>query len=134
MPSRHSKVCSLMLSMFWLPSPPLLFALVCFWVPPPPPPSLRYICFGWNLPSPPQFLCLWNLEKKNNNEYWYLWLNSICILRSPSGISIKWTPLVHDKSVHFIEMSKAIACHSLTGLNIIFHDNLFNISYCHYNQ
>ena len=30
---------------------------------------------------------------------------------------------------------KAIACHSLTGLNIIiFHDGLFNISYCHYKQ
>ena len=30
----------------------------------------------------------------------------ICIsvpLRSHSGISIKWTPLVHDKSVRFIE-------------------------------
>ena len=32
-------------------------------------------------------------------------------------------------------LAKAIARHSLTGLNIvIFHDGLFNISYCHYNQ
>ena len=31
-------------------------------------------------------------------------------------------------------MAKAIARHSLTGLNIIiFHDGLFNTSYCHYN-
>ena len=31
--------------------------------------------------------------------------------------------------------AKAIAPHSLTGLNfVIFHDGLFNISYCHYNQ
>ena len=32
-------------------------------------------------------------------------------------------------------LAKAIARHSLTGLNIvIFHDGLFNISQCHYNQ
>ena len=32
-------------------------------------------------------------------------------------------------------LAKAIARHSLTGLNIIiFHDGLFNIWYCHYNQ
>ena len=32
-------------------------------------------------------------------------------------------------------LAKAIARHSLTGLNIIiFHGGLFNISYCHYNQ
>ena len=28
---------------------------------------------------------------------------STCLLRNHSGISIKWTPLVHDKSVRFIE-------------------------------
>ena len=27
------------------------------------------VCFDWNSTSPPQFLCLWNLEKRNNNEY-----------------------------------------------------------------
>ena len=32
-------------------------------------------------------------------------------------------------------LAKTIARHSLTGLNIIiFHDGLFDISYCHYNQ
>ena len=31
-------------------------------------------------------------------------------------------------------LAKGIARHSLTGLNIMFHDGLFNISYCHYNQ
>ena len=32
-------------------------------------------------------------------------------------------------------LAKVIVRHSLTGLNIIiFHDGLFNISYCHYNQ
>ena len=32
-------------------------------------------------------------------------------------------------------LAKVIACHSLTGLNIIiFHDGLFNISHCPYNQ
>ena len=43
-------------------------------------------------------------RKEINNEYQYLWLNSTCLLRSHSGISIKWTPLVHDKIVHFMEM------------------------------
>ena len=32
-------------------------------------------------------------------------------------------------------LAKEIVRHSLTGLDIIiFHDGLFNISYCHYNQ
>ena len=44
-------------------------------------------------------------RKEINNQYQYLSLNSTCLLRSHSGISIKWTPLVHDKSVHFMEMS-----------------------------
>ena len=30
------------------------------------------------------------------SEYYYLWLNSTCLLKSYNGISIKWTPLVHD--------------------------------------
>ena len=30
-------------------------------------------------------------------------LSPLCLLRSHSGISIKWTPFVHDKSVRFIE-------------------------------
>ena len=73
------------------PSAPL-FALVSFWALPSPP-----RCFGWNSPSPPQFLYLWYLDKRNYNEYYYL--------LSHSEISVKWTPLVHDKSVRFMEMS-----------------------------
>ena len=34
---------------------------------------------------------------------YYLWLSSTCLLKIHSGISIKWTPLVHDKSFRFIE-------------------------------
>ena len=49
-----------------------------------------------------QFL---KLNKEINNDYQYLWLNSTCLLRSCSGVPIKWTPLVHDKSVRFMEMS-----------------------------
>ena len=41
-------------------------------------------------------------RKEINDEYQYLWLNSMCLLRRHSGISIKWTPLVHDKSVPFM--------------------------------
>ena len=33
------------------------------------------------------------------------WLNSTCLLRHHSGISMKLIPLVHDESVHFMEMS-----------------------------
>ena len=62
----------------------------------------RYVRLGQNSPSLRQFLYLRNLEKKINDEHQYLWLNSTCLLRSHSGISIKWTPLVHDKSVPFM--------------------------------
>ena len=61
--------------------------------------------FVQNSPSPRQFLYLRNLEKK------YLWLNSTCLLRSHSGFSIKWTLLVHNKSVCFIEMSTLSKVH-----------------------
>ena len=49
--------------------PPPLFALVCFRAPHPPfhPPSPKVHLFwqGTTHPSPPQFLYLWNLEKRN---------------------------------------------------------------------
>ena len=60
--------------------------------------------------TPPLHLIFYTCEiqRKEINEYQYLWLNSKCLLRSHCGISIKWTPLVHDKcllygDVHFIE-------------------------------
>ena len=38
-------------------------------------------------------------------------------------------------TVFVLWLAKEIARHSFTGLNIIiFHEGLFNISYCHYNQ
>ena len=45
------------------------------------------------------------LRKEINNEYQYLWLNSTCLLKSHSRISINCTPLMHDKSIHFMETS-----------------------------
>ena len=51
-------------------------------------------------PSPPP------PRKEINDEYQYLWLNSTCLLRSRSGISIKWTSLVHNKSVGFMASEK----------------------------
>ena len=48
-------------------------------------------------PLPLNFFYLWYLDKRNYNEYYYL--------LSHSEISVKWTPLVHDKSVRFMEMS-----------------------------
>ena len=74
--------------------------------------SSSYVCFDQNSPSPPQFLYLWNLEKGNkelNNECWYLWFNSTCLLRSRSGISIKvntivaWQKCLFYGDVRFIE-------------------------------
>ena len=56
------KVRSLKIPEFW-PSPPSLLALVRFWAPPSP--TRTYVRFGKNSLSPPQFLYLWNLEKRN---------------------------------------------------------------------
>ena len=90
----------------------------------------RYVRLGQNSPSLRQFLYLRNLEKKINDEHQYLWLNSTCLLRSHSGISIKWTPFAPMTKVSDLWMEKEIAHHSLTGLySMIFHDGLFNISY-----
>ena len=55
------------------------------------------------LPSP-SISILVKFRVKLNNEYQYLWLNSTWFLRTHSGISIKRTPLVQDKSVRFMEM------------------------------
>ena len=35
----------------------------------------------------------------------------MCLLRSHSGITITWTPLVLDKSVHFMETSTLLRVH-----------------------
>ena len=57
-------------------------------------------------------------------------MNSTCLLRSDGGISIKWTPLVHDKSVRFIESPsknqksskvnmKSTICHDFPSPNLL---------------
>ena len=43
------------------------------------------------------------IQRKEINDYQYVWLNSTCLFRGHSGISINWKPLVHGKSVRFIE-------------------------------
>ena len=55
--------------------------------------------------------------KEKNNEYQcqYLWLNLTCLFRSHNGISIKWTPLEHDKSVRFMEMPALQRVHLKIG-------------------
>ena len=83
---------------FDLPSTPL-FSLVRFRAPP----SNRKV-----RSSHPLSLNFYTCEvqrKEINNEYEYLWLNSACLLRSHSGIFINWTPLVHGKSVRYMEKS-----------------------------
>ena len=85
------KIRSLKIPEFW--SPFCSLVRPCFFLSTP----LSPRCFGWNSPSRPQFLYLWYLDKRNYNEYYYL--------LSHSEISVKWTPLVHDKSVGFMEMS-----------------------------
>ena len=81
------------------PSP--LFVLVRFRTPSTHP---RYVRFGQNSPSahplrpppssPLNFYTYEIQRKEISNEYQYLQLNSTCLLRSHSGISIKWTPFV----------------------------------------
>ena len=54
---------------------------------------------------------------------------------APKSVRLIQRPPYTATMVILCELAKAIAHHSLTGLNIIiFHDGLFNISYCHYNQ
>ena len=75
------------------PSPPFLLVCFCSFLSTPPPLFQGKFVLARTLPLP----------LNNNNAHWYLWLNSPCLLKSHSGI--KWTPLVYDKSVHFMEMS-----------------------------
>ena len=86
-----------------LTPPSALFTLVCFRAPPPPP--SRYVSFGQTFLLPLNFYTCEIQRKEINNGYQYRWLNSTCLLRSHSGICIKWKPLVHDKSVCFMEIS-----------------------------
>ena len=83
---------------------------------PPPPCSCLFV---FEHTSPPQGtfvlartqpltlnFCTCEIQRKEiNNKYQYLWLNSTFLIRSHSGISIKWTPLLLDKSGRFMEMS-----------------------------
>ena len=97
------------------PPPPRLTPLFVFEPSPPPPhPQGTFVLAR----TPPLSLNFYTCEIQRkeinnefNNEYQYLWLNSTCLLRSHCGISIKWTPLVHDKSVHFMEMSALYRVH-----------------------
>ena len=86
-------------------APPPLFVLVCFRAPPPTiTPTQGTFVLARTRPLPLNFYTC-ETQRQEINEYQYLWLNSTCLLRSQSGISIKWTRLVHGKSVHFMEMS-----------------------------
>ena len=79
--------------------PPLLLyspLLVFEHSPPPSPPKSMFVLARTH----PRLLNFYTCElyrKEINNEYSYLWLNSTRLLRSHSGISIKWAPLVQDK-------------------------------------
>ena len=83
--------------------PPPLNALVPFRAPPPFPQGTFVL--GRTHPLPLNFYTFEIQRKEINNEYQYRWLNSTCLLRSHSRISIKQKPLVHYKSAHFMEMS-----------------------------
>ena len=83
---------------------------------PPLPPCLPFFIFKPACPNlhsfwleltlcPSIYILVKLRERDINNESSYLWLNSLCLLRSHSGISINWAPFVHGKSVCFIEMS-----------------------------
>ena len=67
------------------PSPPL-FGLVRFRAPPSPKVHSFWLKLTLNF-----YTC--EIQRQEiNNEHQYLWLNSACLLRSHSGIFIKWTP------------------------------------------
>ena len=82
------------------------------------PPCLPLFIFEHPLPLPPKVCLFWleftltysisvivKFRKKKLIMSTSVCLNSTCLLRSHNGISIKWTPLVHDKNVRFMEMS-----------------------------
>ena len=63
-----------------------------------PPPPLKVHSFWLELLTL-NFYTFEIQRKEINDTYQYFWLNSTCLLRrSHSGIYIKQTPLVHDKS------------------------------------
>ena len=102
----HSKSMRAQDSRFLTPAPPLLFVLVCFQATLPSPfqPQGTFVLARTHPLSLYFYTC--EVQRKEiNNEYQYLRLNSACLLRSHIGISINWTPLVHGKSVHYMEMS-----------------------------
>ena len=66
-------------------------------------------------PFPLNFYTCEIQRKEINDEYQYLWLNSTCLLRSHNGISINWTPSVHNKSTRFMEMSSLQRVHLKLG-------------------
>ena len=68
---------------------------------PPPPSSLVCPCLFFSIPPSPKVRFFW-LEL---TLFPSICLNSTYLLRIHIGVSIKWTPLVHDKSVRFMEVS-----------------------------
>ena len=88
-------------------SPPSPCSSLFIFDPPPPPTPTPQGTFALarTHPLPLNFYACEIQSKEINYEYQYLWLSSTCLLRRRSRISIKWTLLVHDKSVRFTEMS-----------------------------
>ena len=100
----HSKSTFAQDSRFWPPPPPAALPPCSFSNTPPPSSKVRSFWLELTL-SPSIYILVKFREKEINNESSYLWLNSTCLLRSHSGISINWAPFAHGKSVRFMEMS-----------------------------
>ena len=82
--------------------PPSPLVCPCSFLAPPHPTKGTFVLARMQ-PLPLSFYTCEIQRKASNNKYQYLWLNSTCLLRSHSRISIKWTSLVHDKNVRFRE-------------------------------
>ena len=84
------------------PCPSPLFALVHFRAPPPLlPPKVRL--FWLELTLSHSISIIVKFKEKKLIMSTSVCLNSTCLSRSHNGNSIKWTPLVHDKNVRFIQ-------------------------------
>ena len=100
----HSKSTFAQDSRVLTPALPPCLSLFVFDTPPPSPPKVRSFWLELTL-SPSIHILVKFREKEINNESSYLSLNSTCLLRSHSGISINWAPVAHGESVRFMEMS-----------------------------
>ena len=112
-----------------LTPPSTLIVIVCFRDPPFPFPKGTFV-LATTHPLPLNFFTC-EIQRKNiNSESQYLWLNLTCLLRSHNEISGKQTPLIHDKSVCFIEIlsqnqksskvnMKSSICHDFPSLDLL---------------